>query len=125
MPQISAKTMVRKRDRVCKQCGKTDQENIAETGRRLHVHRTNPGAVYAADECELLCHACHRDEHSPIDTVIPRSPGERHTSSVGSYVTQSVRQRINAILVNRGMSLHQFVREACEEKLLREERCPK
>jgi hypothetical protein len=66
MPTVEQiKASVRERDgHCCVDCGMTTAEHMTRYGRRLDVHRKQPGSRYTVDGCETVCKRCHR--HKPV-----------------------------------------------------------
>lgn len=59
-PAHKVKEKVRERDGYrCRDCGISEKDHIAQTGRTLDVHRLFPGQEYEVGECVSLCRACH------------------------------------------------------------------
>lgn len=96
MTREEVKEAVRERDGYrCTKCGMSEDDHVAETGRRMDVHRTSPGSVYTVAGCVLLCRVCHGPEPKrPTGTVnldgrddfmvrLPESYRERLTRLVG------------------------------------------
>lgn len=54
------KKIIRKRDKICQRCGKTNEEELTNINRRLSVHHLD-GDEYNNDSKNgaLLCHKCH------------------------------------------------------------------
>jgi hypothetical protein len=78
---LAIKAAVRLRDgHRCTKCGMTTAEHLERYGKILDVHRTTPGAIYAAGDCVTLCRACHawepksRRGHRAEPLVVLRMP---------------------------------------------------
>ncbi len=69
MNKEQIKKAVRKRDGKCIRCGKTNDENISETGVSLDVHRRVPGSKYTVKGCVSLCRKCHSETHSDGELI--------------------------------------------------------
>lgn len=62
----NVKTIVRKRDGCCTECGMTAEQHRIEFGRTLDVHRVVPNSKYTLEGCVALCRPCHRKKpHKP------------------------------------------------------------
>lgn len=54
------KAAVRARDGMrCRECGRTNEEELRELGWSLDVHRIVPGSPYTLEGCITLCRRCH------------------------------------------------------------------
>lgn len=56
---LRIKRTVRERDGGCAECGMTHEQHLALYGRRMDVHRIEPGSVYSVEGCRALCKKCH------------------------------------------------------------------
>ena len=70
---LDIKEAVRERDGCrCSRCGMTQEEHLSAFGRRLDVHRLEPGEAYTVEGCVALCRPCHR--------LMPKSPHRSYPS---------------------------------------------
>lgn len=72
MTELELKERVRQRDGYrCSECGMTQEEHKEKYGRRLEVHRLEPGSDYTEEGCATLCWPCHWTKpKSPYPTRI-------------------------------------------------------
>src|ERR1700722_1309752 len=73
------KAFVRYRDGYrCTECGMTDKDHFAKYGKKLDVHRLNPGAEYTVDGCITLCRVCYgpkpKSRRRPEESLPGRVP---------------------------------------------------
>jgi hypothetical protein len=81
----AVKDAVRARDgNACVGCGMTNAQHLALYGKRLLVHRKNPGSLYCVDACETRCVACH----GPLPR---RKPGQPDLAYGNATVTLFLR----------------------------------
>ncbi len=79
----------RLRDVVCAECGRTDEEDLDEWGRGLHVHhkKKEKGVPCSFRDCVLLCYKCHCKAHGR------REPVHRIPKSKNAMIRQRVRKK--------------------------------
>lgn len=58
----------------CTECGTSNDDHIAFTGRALDVHRLNPGSPYSVEGCVSLCRSCHGPKPKSVPCVRIREP---------------------------------------------------
>jgi hypothetical protein len=108
------KDAVRERDGFCcSQCGKTREQQFAEQGHDLEVHRVVPGSLYTLEGCVTLCHDCHVPQPRAPRGTNPPNPNpavririrlaeiaelraERLAQDFTQYVNDALRMRLEA-----------------------------
>lgn len=71
MTDAEIKEAVRKRDGYrCRDCGMTQDEHIAATGKALDVHRLFPGFGYTIYWCVTLCRSCHGSKPKRLGQLV-------------------------------------------------------
>jgi hypothetical protein len=92
------------------ECGLSNADHIALTGRQLQVHRTTPGSVYSAEPgvCVTLCAKCH----APKPKSRLRSG---RSDGCGGYVltipvSADLRNKLSEVAVGLGLNAIAFAR---------------
>ncbi len=100
------KEQVRERDgHECVDCGKTQEEHIAERGKILHVHRLKPGSKYTVRGCVTTCVPCHGARHRP---ALPQN--RQTTKMVGIHIEDW--KRLEALALAQGRTVAYMARLA-------------
>lgn len=116
------KAQVRARDGYCcKDCGLSNADHIAATGRSLDVHRLDPGAPYVAERCETLCITCHSTKPKSPRVRKARQPFARiELVSPTNWI-----QELDEVAAAMGMGRSAYIRSACSIKMATDNATPK
>ncbi len=86
LSELDLKAKVRERDGFkCRDCGKTQDQHIEETGKILDVHRVIPGMEYLEFWCVTLCRTCHGSKPKTVQTAFWEEQGDVRFFTLNMY----------------------------------------